>query len=91
VGRGISGWTLWEMGHDYDTGRPLYCRIAYGYPYSGCAAAFVAEQLLAKALEGERNWGMLHTEGDGGAVEAEGLLSAQDVGRIFASVFAWRT
>ena len=87
VGRGISGWTLWEMGHD-DTGRPLYCRLAYGYPYSGCAAAFVAEQLLAKALEDEH---MLHTEADCTIVEAEGLLSAQDIERIFASVFGWRT
>jgi hypothetical protein len=88
VGRGISGWTLWEMGHDYDTGRPLYCRIAYGYPYSGCAAAFVAEQLLAQALEDEH---MLHTEADWTIVEAEGLLSAQDIERIFATVFRWRT
>ncbi len=26
-----SGWTLWQMGHDYDTGKRLYCRVAYGY------------------------------------------------------------
>jgi hypothetical protein len=88
MGRGISGWTLWQMGPDYDTGRPLYCRIACGYPYSSCATAFVAEQLLAKALEDED---MLHTEADCTIVEAEGLLSAQDIERIFATVFRWRT
>jgi hypothetical protein len=88
VGRGKSGWILWQKGHDDNTGRPLYCRIAFGYPFSDRAAAFVAEQLLAKALEDEM---MLHTEADGGAVEAEGLLSAQDIWRIFARVFKWRT
>ena len=66
-GGGESGWTLWQMGDDYDTGRPFCCRIAFAYPYSGCAAAFVAEQLLTKALEDERDFdGMLHTERDGG-------------------------
>ena len=88
VGRGISGWTLWQMGPDYETGRPLYCRIGFGYPYSDCAAAFVAEQLLAKALEDED---MLHTEADCTTVEAEGLLSALDIERILATVFGWRT
>lgn len=88
VGRGVSGWTLWQKGSDYETGAPLFCRIAFGYPYNGCAAAQVAEQLLIKALEDEH---MLHTEADGGTVKAEGLLSVQDIRRIFAGVFRWRT
>jgi hypothetical protein len=88
VGRGSSGWTLWQKGHDDNTGRPLYCRIAFGYPYSGRAAALVAEQLLTRALEDEM---MVHTEAEASAIEAEGLLSAQDIWRIFASVFRWRT
>jgi hypothetical protein len=88
-GGGESGWTLWQMGDDYGTGRPFCCRIAFAYPYSGCAAAFVAEQLLTRALEDERGlYGMFHTERDGEAVEAEGLMSAQDVRRIFTAVFA---
>lgn len=88
VGRGKSGWILWQKGHDDNTGRPLYCRIAFGYPHSGREAAFVAEQLLTRALEDE---GMLHTEADGGTIEAEGLLSSQDIRRIVARVFKWRT
>jgi hypothetical protein len=86
VGRRKLGWTLWQKGHDDNTGRPLYCRIAFGYPYSGRAAAFVAEQLLTRALEDEM---LDHTEADGGAIEAEGLLSAQDIRRIVARVCKW--
>ena len=83
-GGGSSGWTLWQRGHDDNTGRPLFCRIAFGYPYGGCAAPVVAEQLLAKALEDEH---MLYAEAAGWVkVEAEGLLSAQVIRRIVATV-----
>jgi hypothetical protein len=87
VGRRKLGWTLWLKGHDDNTGRPLYCRIAFGYPYSAATQpASVAEQLLTRALEDEM---LDHTEADGGAIEAEGLLSAQDIRRIVARVCKW--
>jgi hypothetical protein len=83
---GASGWTLWQMGDDYDTGRPFCCRVAFAYPYGDCAAAFVAEQLLIKAVEDERYFeGM---QSNNLMIYDAGLLSAQDFRRIFATLFS---
>jgi hypothetical protein len=84
VGAGKSGWTLWQMGHDYDTGEPLFCRLAAGYPYDGSRSALVAERLLTQVLKDERNEGLLPSPV---GVDATGLLSAKDVQRIFAQAF----
>ena len=54
-----SGWTLWQMGHDYDTGKRLYCRVAYGSPYRGFRAAYAAEQLLTKAWQDDIRDGLI--------------------------------
>jgi hypothetical protein len=87
-GGGESGWTLWQMGDDFDTGRPFCCRVASAYPYSDCDCepAFVAEQLLTKVWEDEQDFGELppHIA----TLYTAGLLSAQDLKRIFATVFA---
>ena len=85
-GGGESGWTLWQMGDDFDTGRPFCCRVAFAYPYSDRDAAFVAEQLLTKVLEDEHHFDGLPPER--ATLGAAGLLSAQDLRRIFAKVFA---
>src|SRR5258708_39225944 len=84
LGARKSGWTLWQMGHDYDTGEPLFCRIAFGYPYDGSQSALVAERLLTQVLEDELHEGLLPSPV---GVETTGLLSAQDVQRIFAKAF----
>lgn len=82
-GVGSSGWTLWEMGHDGDTG--IGCRVGYAWPYDGSPSAFVAERILTKAWEDEGMGGLLP---DYAAVETPGLLSAEDIQRIFVQVFS---
>jgi hypothetical protein len=79
-----SGWTLWQMGHDYDTGKRLYCRVADGWPYRGCPAKYAAEQLLTKVWEHERDlWGLAPNA----IVEEAGLLTVEDIERIELTVF----
>ena len=80
-----SGWTLWQMGHDYDTGKPSYCRVAYGWPYRGYPAKHAAEQLLTRVWEDERD-----QEGfpSSVVVQKAGLLTAEDIERIELTVFA---
>jgi hypothetical protein len=82
--RETSGWTLWQKGHDDDTGQPLYCRVGFGYPLQGYPAAFAAAQILAKTLEDESMWGLLVSDM---TVDAAGLLSAAEIQQIFANVF----
>ena len=73
------------MAHDYDTGKRLYCRVAYGSPYRGYRAAYAAEQLLTKSWEDERDLeGLLLSNmvvGEGG------LLTDEDIQRIELTVF----
>jgi hypothetical protein len=73
------GWTLWLMGHDYDSGKPQYCRVAYGWPKTGCPAKEAAKQLLAASWEAEILEGRLHTAA---AVQKEGLLTSADIEHI---------
>jgi hypothetical protein len=82
--RETSGWTLWQQGSDYDTGQPLYCRVGFGYPLQGYQAAFAATQILARTWEDESMEGLLVSHV---TVDAAGLLSAEEVRRIFAQVF----
>jgi 2-hydroxychromene-2-carboxylate isomerase len=81
-----SGWTLWQMGHDYDTGKRLYCRVAYGWPHRGCPAKSAAELLLTQTWEDERDLDVLMSSN--ALVEEAGLLIAEDVERIELAVFA---
>jgi len=39
-----TGWALWEMINDYDTGRPIYARRAWGEPYKGYRAVEAAKR-----------------------------------------------
>jgi hypothetical protein len=82
--RETSGWTLWQKGSDYDTGQPLYCRVGFGYPLQSCQAAFAAAQILAKTWEDESMEGLLVSQV---TVDAAGLLSAEEVRRIFSKAF----
>src|SRR5262245_25027324 len=52
-----SAWYLWERGTDYDTGKSMYARAAWGEPYHGYSASFAAKHLLAAAWQGEMNQG----------------------------------
>jgi hypothetical protein len=82
--RETSGWTLWQKGSDYDTGQPLYCRVGFGYPLQGYQAAFAAAQILTTIWTDEDMEGLLVSHV---TVDAAGLLSAEEVQRIFAKVF----
>ena len=79
-----SGWCLWMLGSDYDTGKRLFCRIAWGEPYSGVPPKAAAQMLLTKSWEDERDQGAL-----GGTiiVERAGLLDDEDIQEIERSVF----
>jgi hypothetical protein len=39
-------WTLWEEGSDYDTGKPVYARAAWGEPYQGYSLEVASKELL---------------------------------------------
>ncbi|MSO88939.1 MAG: hypothetical protein EXQ89_03070 [Rhodospirillaceae bacterium] len=81
-----SEWTLWQRGSDYDTGKHLYCRVAYGWPYRGYSAKYAAEQLLIRAWEDERNLeGFLPSSA---GMELAGLLTTEDIERIVLTMFA---
>src|SRR4051812_16613944 len=71
-----SGWTLWQSGADYDTGKPFYCRVAHGTPYRGVKANDAAEQLLTKAWEYERD--LEGSEPQWVIIEEPGLLGLED-------------
>ena len=84
-----SGWWLWLMRSDYETGKPLYCTVAYGRPYRGYPAKWAAELLLTRSWEDEH---ALEGLGDLGrpyvVIEEDGLLTAEDIERIELAVFA---
>ena len=84
--RGRSGWSLWLMVSDYDTGKQIYCEAASGSPCRGYSAKYAAEQLLTKVLEDERDIGWADPP-PWGVMEA-GLLDADDIERIGTTVFA---
>jgi hypothetical protein len=48
-----TGWFLWERGYDDYMGKTVYCRVAWGAPYRGYSAKYVAKRLLAEAWLGE--------------------------------------
>lgn len=72
------------MAHDYDTGRRLYCRVAYGSPYRGYQAAYAAEQLLTKAWQDDLRDGLLTQKV---LVDKADLLTAEDIQRVALTVF----
>jgi len=78
-----SGWTLWHMAHDYDTGKRLYCRVAQGGPYRGYPAKYAAEQLLTKVWLDETDEGLYF---ENVLVEEAGLLTAEDIQRVALAV-----
>src|SRR4051794_13893966 len=72
-----SGWTLWQKGSDYDTGKVLYCRVAYGTPGRGIHPKDAAEELLTKTWQAERDLeGVLPHRI---LVELAGLLTARTI------------
>jgi hypothetical protein len=78
-----SAWILWLTGNDWD--KPLYCRIATGWPYRGCGARFAAEQLLLRSWQDERNkeaWDPAWV-----LVLKAGLLTKEDIRRVELNVF----
>ena len=83
-----SGWTLWHMAHDYDTGKRLYCRVADGSPYRGYQPEYAAEQLLTKVWLDESDEGSLIQNV---LVKEAGLLTAEDIQRVAQTVYARAT
>jgi hypothetical protein len=79
-----SCWILWREGSDYDSGKRVFCRVAYGEPYRGRSAEFAAARLLTKVWEDERDWYMLRPHL---RVEAEGVLSAEHIEGILRTVY----
>lgn len=69
-------WTLWEKGSDYDTGKPLYCRVAYGESTSAAKPEHAARLLLERVWLDEIREGFLPGSI---AVEETGLLSRDDI------------
>jgi len=71
-----TGWALWEMINDYDTGRPIYARRAWGEPYKGYPAVEAAKRMMLDCLLAEDKY---RTEI---RVEVDGLLDGNDFDRI---------
>jgi len=73
-----TGWALWEMINDYDTGRPIYARRAWGEPYKGYPAVEAAKRMMLDCLLAEsRLWEVNEIRACG-----EGLLGGEDFDRI---------
>lgn len=73
-----TGWALWEMINDYDTGRPIYARRAWGEPYKGYPAVEAAKRMMLDCLLAEsRLWEVNEIR-----VEEDGLLDGNDFDRI---------
>jgi len=73
-----TGWALWEMINDYDTGRPLYARRAWGEPYKGYSAREAAKRMMLDCLLAESRLWMVNEI----RVEVDGLLDGNDFDRI---------
>ena len=79
-----SGWYLWMMLSDYDTGKPVYDNVAFGRPYRGISPKHAAEELLTKLLKDELDiWGM---SSEPWSVDEPGLLDADDIKSIELTV-----
>ena len=72
------------MAHDYDTGKRLYCSVAYGSPYRGYRAEYASEQLLTRVWLDESDEGSLIQNV---FVKKAGLLTGKDVQRLVLAVF----
>jgi hypothetical protein len=46
-----TGWTLWLMANDFDTGKPMYAQVAYGAPFHGYDAQVCGRRADACRLE----------------------------------------
>jgi hypothetical protein len=78
--RARSCWILWEEGFDDNTGKELYARVAFGYPYRGVPPKTAAEYLLRETW---KDGATVYDQEIGGFCVAEpGLLDAADVERI---------
>jgi hypothetical protein len=69
------GWTLWQKGNDYDTGTPLYCVVAFGWPADAVGAKEAASLLL------ENIWGSEENSSNFTVLE-EGLLNTAELKAI---------
>ena len=73
-----TGWALWEMINDYDTGRPIFARRAWGEPLKGYPAVETAKRMMLDCLLAEsRLWEVNEIR-----VEEDGLLDGNDFDRI---------
>jgi hypothetical protein len=79
-------WLLWGQGYDWDTGKPIYARVAWGAPYRGYSAKFAARQLLAAAWRGEIEQGGCAEEFENPDIDREGLVTKGDVQLIVKSL-----
>ena len=80
-----SGWYLWMMLSDYDTGKPVYDNVAFGRPYRGISPKHAAEELLTKLLEDKRD--IYEIASGSWYVMEPGLLDAGDIKRIELTVW----
>ena len=74
-----SGWSLWEQGHDFDTGRRIYARVAWGERYRGYEPKFVAQELLTEVWRRAIKFG---EDLDGGVVDEPGILGTREIAQI---------
>ena len=79
-----AGWTLWQEGTDYDTGEPLFCRVAYGWPYQEDELESAAERLLTRVWEDELAEGTMPSAV---GVVAPGLLTEDGIARLALRIF----
>ena len=81
-----NGWHLWLQTSDFDTGRPLFCRGASGYPYTARDSLHAAKELLVSSWIGEMEQGAEF----GGTPEVyeEGLLGQADIDAAWMRVTA---
>ena len=79
-----SGWYLWMMVSDDDTGKRIYGNVAFGSPYRGISPKHAAEELLTKLLKDERyiEW----VASGPWYVMEPGLLDADDIKSIELTV-----
>jgi hypothetical protein len=75
---------LWAKGSDYDTGKPLYCRVAWGEPHRGYSAEFAGKQLLLATWRKEisQGWHLDVEQFLKPNVDEEGLLKEADIEEI---------
>jgi hypothetical protein len=69
------GWKLWQKGNDYDTGKPLHCVVAFGWPAAAVGEKEAASQLLENSLRTEESLSDF-------SVLEEGLLNRSELKAI---------